>query len=186
MNKAIAGLVAVVVVIALGLWIFGGGDDETANNNEAEQTSQVDEEMTNQPETSNIVELAQQTDDLSILVSAVVKAGLVETLSGDGPFTVFAPTNAAFEALLAELGITADELLAREDLADILTYHVVSAEALSSSLSDGQMVTTVQGGNLTITLEDGGVVKINDAQVITADVAASNGVVHIIDKVLLP
>lgn len=144
-----------------------------------------------------IVETAQATADLSILVDALVQAdaGLVETLNGEGPFTVFAPTNAAFAALLDALGPdynsiedfdTADE---KALLATILTYHVVGAAAFSSDLSDGQMITTVQGEMVEISL-DGGVFVIDAAgeaaAVTTADVEASNGVVHIIDRVLLP
>ena len=144
-----------------------------------------------------IVDVAVATDDLSSLVAALIQAdaGLVETLSGDGPFTVFAPTNAAFTALLGELdGYASLEDFTteadKEVLTTILTYHVVAgAAAFSTDLSDGQMVTTVQGESLTISLNGG--VFIDDAtdvnaEVIMADVEASNGVVHVIDKVLLP
>ncbi len=148
--------------------------------------------------TPNIVELAQSIPDLSSLVAALIQAdaGLVDVLSGDGPFTVFAPTNQAFIDLLNLLGPdynsladfdTADE---KALLAKILTYHVVSgAAALSTDLTDGMTVTTVQGEDLKINLTSG--VKIDDAtdidaNVTTADAMASNGVVHIIDKVMLP
>jgi uncharacterized surface protein with fasciclin (FAS1) repeats len=148
--------------------------------------------------TPNIVELAQSVPDLSSLVAALIQAdaGLVGVLSGDGPFTVFAPTNDAFAALLDQLGpdynSLADFDTAEEKalLAKILTYHVVSgAAALSTDLTDGMTVTTVQGEDLKINLTGG--VKIDDAtdtdaNVTTADAMASNGVVHIIDKVLLP
>ncbi|MEO9893729.1 fasciclin domain-containing protein [Aurantibacter sp.] len=146
----------------------------------------------------NIVSLAQSVDDLSLLVEALIQAdaGLVEVLSGTGPFTVFAPTNEAFGNLLEVLG---DEYNSLADfdtenekaiLAKILTYHVVSgAKALSTDLSDGQEIETVQGANVTISIHDD--VFVNDATasmatVIMADVTASNGVVHLIDKVLLP
>ncbi|WP_273567614.1 fasciclin domain-containing protein [Maribacter halichondriae] len=146
---------------------------------------------------SNIVELAKSVDDLSLLVDALIQAdaGLVDVLSGDGPFTVFAPTNAAFAALLDVLG---DDYNSLEDfdtdeekalLAKVLTYHVVGAQALSTDLSDGQMIATVQGEDVTVSLEGGvfiGDATDTDAQVVTADVMASNGVVHVIDKVLLP
>jgi len=145
-----------------------------------------------------IVELAVATNDLSVLVSTLQQAdaGLVETLSGDGPFTVFAPTNDAFTALLESLG---DEYNAVSDfdtdeekdlLVKILTYHVIgNTTALSSDLVDHQEITTLQSEKITINLTGG--VYITDAtdtpaQVTTADVIASNGVVHIIDKVLLP
>lgn len=132
----------------------------------------------------NIVEVASDTDNLSTLVTAVKAAGLVETLSGDGPFTVFAPTNEAFEALPDG---TLESLLEPENkdmLVDILTYHVVAGEVMSGDLSDGLMAETVQGSQITISIADG--VSVNDASVIAADVEANNGVVHVIDSVILP
>ena len=132
----------------------------------------------------SIVDIAVGNKDFSILVQALTKAGLVDTLKGDGPFTVFAPTDAAFSALLKELNVTADQLLAREDLKDILLYHVVSGKVLSKDLTEGMMPKTVNGKTVTITLKDGA--KVNDSKVTTADIEASNGVIHIIDKVLLP
>merc|ERR1712176_664237 len=135
--------------------------------------------------TMNIVELAQSVDTLSTLVAAVVAGDLVETLSSPGPFTVFAPTNDAFGALPAG---TLDTLLKPENkgqLVDILTYHVVGAKALSTDLSDGQSITTVEGKAVTVHIKDGDV-KINDANVVTPDVLATNGVVHVVDGVLLP
>jgi len=132
----------------------------------------------------NIVELASATEALSTLVAAVTAAGLVETLSGEGPFTVFAPTNEAFAALPAG---TVENLLKPENkdqLISILTYHVVAGKIMSSDLQNGQKVATVQGGEITVDLSAGA--KINDATVVTADVDASNGVVHVIDKVILP
>merc|ERR1712039_315637 len=134
--------------------------------------------------TKNIVELAQSVDDLSTLVTAVVAGDLVDTLSSPGPFTVFAPTNDAFGALPAG---TLETLLKPENkgqLVDILTYHVVAAKALSTDLSDGQSITTVEGKAVTVHIGDG--VKINDANVVTPDVLATNGVVHVVDGVLLP
>ena len=131
--------------------------------------------------TQNIVELAQATDFLSTLVEAVIAADLVDTLSGDGPFTVFAPTNDAFAAL----GSTVDDLLKPENndtLVQILTYHVVPGTVLSSDLTDGD-VTTVQGSDITVTIDP---VTINGANVVQADVMASNGVIHVIDSVMLP
>ena len=133
----------------------------------------------------NIVELASETENLSTLVAAVQAAELVETLSGDGPFTVFAPTNAAFEALPDG---TLESLLEPENrdmLVDILTYHVVAGEVMSGDLSDGMMAETVQGSQITVNISDSGV-SINNADVVTADVEASNGVVHIIDSVIMP
>jgi len=132
----------------------------------------------------NIVEIASGNEDFSTLVAAVVAAGLAETLSGDGPFTVFAPTNEAFAKLPAG---TVDELLKtenKEKLAGILTYHVLAGKVMSKDLSDGQKAETVNGQEITVTMEDG--VKIETATVITADLEASNGVIHVIDSVIMP
>ena len=145
----------------------------------------------------NIVENAVNSADHTTLVAAVQAAGLVETLSGAGPFTVFAPVNAGFEALPAG---TVDTLLKPENkdqLVDVLTYHVVAGDIFSADLvkmiedAGGTLkVATVQGGELTF-MVDGGAVKIMDgaggtATVTIADVDQSNGVIHVIDKVLLP
>ncbi len=134
-----------------------------------------------------IVDIAVDNPDFSILVAALTEADLVETLSGDGPFTVFAPTNAAFEAALADLGLTADELLASDDLAGILTYHVVPGNVLAADVValDGTSVATVNGAEVAISVE-GDAVMVNEATVTTTDIIASNGVIHVIDSVLLP
>merc|ERR1711990_925158 len=135
----------------------------------------------------DIVELAQATDDLSTLVQAVVAGGLVDTLKSTGPFTVFAPTNDAFGKLDAKL---LDALLKpenKEKLAAVLTYHVVAnGKVASSDLTDGQQITTVQGENVTVTINTNGVFINTDPQVVTPDVEATNGIVHIINKVLVP
>ena len=139
----------------------------------------------------NIVELAQATPDLSILVEAVVAAGLVATLSGAGPFTVFAPTNAAFASLLGELGVTKEALLADKTLLTaVLTYHVLGSKVESSQIPLGAAIKTVQGANLTINSAGMGL-AITDgrgrkANIVTANIQASNGGVHLIDKVILP
>jgi len=132
----------------------------------------------------NIVEIASGNEDFSTLVAAVVAAGLAETLSGTGPFTVFAPTNAAFANLPAG---TVEELLKPENkakLASILTYHVVAGKVMSTDLSDGQKAATVNGQEITVTIGDG--VQIDSANVTAADLEASNGVIHVIDSVILP
>ena len=124
------------------------------------------------------------SESAKTLAAAVTAAGLVETLQGSGPFTVFAPTDGAFAAIQKDV----DELLKpenKEKLTDILTYHVVSGNAMAADLEDGQEFTTVQGGKLKVSIK-GDKVMINDANVTMADVAASNGVVHVIDKVLMP
>lgn len=136
----------------------------------------------------NIVQVAQANPTFSILVQAVVAAGLVDTLSGPGPFTVFAPTDAAFAALLAELGVSAEELLANTELLTaVLTYHVVPGRALAADIVPGAPLTTVQGG--TFTIGAGNVItdaRARTAGIVATDVFASNGVIHVIDRVILP
>jgi uncharacterized surface protein with fasciclin (FAS1) repeats len=134
-------------------------------------------------EAGTIVEVAQGNADFSTLVSAVVAAGLAETLSGEGPFTVFAPTNAAFEALPA--GLLEKLLLPenKETLVKILTYHVVPSKVMAADVAAGD-VTTVEGSTFTISTEGG--VKVNTSNVTATDVPASNGVIHVIDAVLVP
>ena len=149
-------------------------------------------------QSTDIVELAQSVDDLSLLVDALLTAdaGLVEVLQGDGPFTVFAPTNQAFADLLDALGDSYNSLAdfdtaaEKELLASILTYHVVAGAAVASTdLSDHQEIVTVQGESLFAILSHGVAIRDKthvDANVTAADNEASNGIVHIIDKVLLP
>ena len=135
-----------------------------------------------------IVEVAVGSGAFPTLVAAVQAAGLVDVLSGEGPFTVFAPTEEAFAAALAALGISASDLLADTDLLTaVLTYHVlpVAAPAETVLTLDGQNVTTVNGADVAITI-DGNTVMVNDATVVTADIEASNGVIHVIDTVLIP
>ncbi|CAE8611711.1 unnamed protein product [Polarella glacialis] len=133
----------------------------------------------------SIAATAIANGNFTILVKALQKAGLVATVSGKSPYTVFAPTDAAFADLLKELGCSAEQLLANPDLKSILLYHVVGGSTMSSSLKDGQKVTTAQGGQLAVQIA-GGKVKVGRATVTAADVACSNGVIHIVDKVLLP
>lgn len=133
----------------------------------------------------NIVELAVGNDNLSTLVAAVKAADLVETLQGDGPFTVFAPTNEAFAKLPEG---TVEMLLKPENkdkLVAVLTYHVVSGKVLSTDLKNNMKATTVEGSKATIKLEKGKA-KVDNSTVVIADVLASNGVVHVIDEVILP
>jgi transforming growth factor-beta-induced protein len=133
---------------------------------------------------NDVVDLAVGSDNLTILVAALTEAGLVETLQGDGPFTVFAPTDEAFADLLEALGVTATELLAHPRLKEVLLYHVVAGKVMSTDLTDGMTATTVLGETITVDLSHG--VRINDSNVIAADIEATNGVVHVIDKVLVP
>jgi transforming growth factor-beta-induced protein len=132
----------------------------------------------------SVVNIALDNSNFSILVQAVVKAGLVDALSGKGPFTVFAPTNAAFTALFAQLGISGINDLTAQQLTPILTYHVVAGNVLSSALSNGKVPTLNAGKSLTVNLTGG--VKINESEVVAANIQGSNGVVHVINKVLLP
>lgn len=132
----------------------------------------------------DIVDTAVGAGDFGTLVAAVQAAGLVDTLKGDGPFTVFAPTDEAFAALPEG---TVESLLKPENkdqLIAILTYHVVPGKVMSTDLMDDMKAATVQGGEITIDLDNG--VMINDASVAAADIEASNGVIHVIDKVILP
>merc|ERR1712216_1015900 len=114
----------------------------------------------------DIVDTAVGAGNFNTLAAALTKANLVDTLSGAGPFTVFAPTDAAFEKALKALKITAEELLARKDLEDILKYHVASGKTMSTALSSGAKVATLQGDMVTVTIE-GATVKVNDATVIS-------------------
>ncbi|MDN5203019.1 fasciclin domain-containing protein [Fulvivirgaceae bacterium BMA10] len=133
----------------------------------------------------NIVEIASANDDFSILVEAVVKAELVDALSGDGPLTVFAPTNEAFNALFSELGVSGVKDLTKDQLTPILLYHVLGANILSTDLSDGASATTLQGKDVQVSIENGKVF-INESEVVVANIGATNGVIHVINKVLLP
>lgn len=133
---------------------------------------------------ADIVDTAVAAGSFGTLVAAVQAAGLVDTLKGEGPFTVFAPTDEAFAALPKG---TVDTLLQPENkdqLVAILTYHVLPGKVMSTDLSDGMTATTVQGSDVTIGTEGG--VTVNAANVVAADVVASNGVIHVIDAVILP
>jgi len=132
------------------------------------------------------VETAIADSRFTVLVEALQTAGLVDALKATGPFTVFAPTNGAFNALLNTLGVSKADLLARTDLGDILKYHVTAAgKVMSSDLAATQDVTTLEGNKLTVT-KDGNVVMAGNAKVGVADVECSNGVIHVIEAVLLP
>jgi uncharacterized surface protein with fasciclin (FAS1) repeats len=133
----------------------------------------------------NIVETAVANGSFKTLVAAVTAAELVETLSGEGPFTVFAPLDDAFDALPAGTVESLVEPANKEKLQGILTYHVVAGKVMSTDLSDGMVAKTVNGAEITIYLKDGKVL-INDAEVVMADVDTDNGVIHVINKVLLP
>ena len=133
---------------------------------------------------NNIVELATSTSDLSTLVTAITTADLTSVLQGEGPFTVFAPTNAAFDNL--EDGVLQTLLDNPDLLAEVLQYHVVSGQVMSTDLSNGEVSTLLSGKTIDVSITDGVVTLNNNAMVTNADNEASNGVVHIIDEVLLP
>ena len=190
MNIRLAG--AAAVTAALVLTGCTSSDDDSDATTETEATTEaLDEEMEESTDDSDaaaeepgtIVDVASGNDDFSTLVAAVQAADLVDTLSSDGPFTVFAPTNEAFEALPD--GVL-DALLLEENvdvLTSILTYHVVEGEVTSDQVTDGD-VATVEGQSVTLSTENG--VMVNEATVVIADVEASNGVIHAIDAVLIP
>jgi len=133
---------------------------------------------------SDIVDTAVAAGSFTTLAAALGAAGLVDTLKGEGPFTVFAPTDDAFAALPE--GTVANLLLPenKDQLIAILTYHVVPGKVMSTDLTNGMTAATVQGSDVTIMTEGG--VKVNDANVTTADIEASNGVIHVIDTVIMP
>ena len=140
------------------------------------------------PADKTIVQTAVANPDFSILVEAVTAAGLADTLSAPGPFTVFAPTNAAFGALLAELGVTKEQLLANKALlVKVLTYHVLPSQVLKAQVPIATPIKTVEGETLTVSAA----LAITDqrgrmANIAATDILASNGVIHVIDKVILP
>lgn len=174
MKKAIAGIAAALVMLT------ACGSDGSSEDTVVEETVAESTEMT---EAGDIVAVASSTDGFSTLVAALTAGGLVETLQGEGPFTVFAPTDAAFAALPAGL---LDKLLLPENkdvLVAILTYHVVAGKVMAADIVAGD-VPTVEGSTVTLDTMSG--VKVNDATVTTADVAASNGVIHVIDAVIVP
>ena len=132
---------------------------------------------------SNILETAVAAGSFKTLIAAVQAAGLVDTLSGQGPFTVFAPSDEAFAKLPSG---TVEGLLAdKEKLTSILTYHVVSGKLMAQSLADMPIAKTIQGGDLSISVLAEGVM-VNDAKVVSADIDCDNGVIHVIDSVLMP
>jgi uncharacterized surface protein with fasciclin (FAS1) repeats len=172
--------IAVAIAAALTLSACGGADEPAVE--EAPIEAPAEDEAT-EDELGTIVDIAVASDDFTTLVAAVQAAGLVEVLQGEGPFTVFAPTDAAFAALPEGL---LEKLLLPENLevlVSILTYHVVAATVLAADVAAGD-VASVQGENITIATEGG--VTVNGANVIAVDVLASNGVIHVIDAVILP
>jgi uncharacterized surface protein with fasciclin (FAS1) repeats len=175
---SIAIVIALVVAVPLVIAACGSSSDE-ATPAASPTPSMV---------LKDIVDTAVEAGDFTTLVSAVTAADLVETLKGEGPYTVFAPTDAAFAALLTELGISKAELLADTALLTaVLTYHVLPARAFKADIVPGVQPATVQGGTFSISaalaITDG---RMRMAGIAATDVLASNGVIHVIDKVILP
>ena len=176
MRKAIAGIAVALVMLSACGSDGAASTEETVADTMAEEASAM-------TEAGDIVAVASTTEGFGTLVAALTAAGLVETLQGAGPFTVFAPTDAAFAALPAGL---LDKLLLPENkdvLVSILTYHVVPGMVMSADIMAGD-VPTVEGSSVTLDTSYG--VKVNGANVTAADVAASNGVIHVIDAVIVP
>lgn len=186
----IVGVVAVIAIAGGALLFFNNSSDDTKSTS-SQSEMKKDETMEQKKTASTIVDVAAGDAQFSTLVAAVKAADLATTLSDTSKeYTVFAPTNDAFAKLPAG---TVDTLLLPENkatLAGILTYHVVAGKVLSSQLTDGQVVQTVNGGSLTVNIADG-VVTLTDAKggkatVAKADVMADNGVIHVIDSVVMP
>ena len=190
--------IALAFMVSLGFVACSSGTAEAEKETPAETTDvqpAADEAVVE--EIPNIVGVAVGDENFSTLVAAVQAAGLVETLSGEGPFTVFAPLNAAFDKLPEGTVAGLLEPESKDALTGILTYHVVAGEVKAADVlaaiesNNGSFaIETVQGGTLTATLEDGQVIltdtKGNASTVVATDVAASNGVIHAIDAVVMP
>ena len=194
--------IAVSLLMSLGLVAAACGSDEaaveeTTTTTAEETTTTMAEETTTSmaeetttsmaEEPATVVDIALSSPDFSILVEALTAADLVATLQGPGPFTVFAPTNDAFAQALTDLNLTKEELLASPDLAGILTYHVVPAlvDSAAAVAADGTEVPTVNGDTISVSVVDGSVM-VDAATVTTVDLMAGNGIVHVIDSVILP
>jgi uncharacterized surface protein with fasciclin (FAS1) repeats len=195
MKSATARLSAAAIALTLLVSACGDDGDDNAAAEPVEQTDDTEASgsgMGDAAEEADIVDTAVAAGDFDTLVAAVQAAGLEETLRGEGPFTVFAPTDAAFEALPAG---TVETLLADPtgDLADILTYHVVEGEVMASDVAGlaSQEVATVNGATFTVNVADDGAVSLTDAAgkevgVVQTDIETSNGVIHVLDAVLMP
>lgn len=196
---AVAGVISLALALGACAESTDSGDsaDTTTatvaetTTTEATETTEVTETTMAEAATTDIVDTAVAAGDFTTLATALEAANLVETLKGPGPFTVFAPTDEAFDALPEG---TLDELLADPtgDLAEILKYHVIEGEVMAADVleMDGQSVATVQGAELTIEVDGEQVTLVdnsgNRVNVVSTDVDASNGVIHVLDAVLLP
>ncbi len=177
MRKKLAMITLMVTLVAatsLGLAACGGDEETTTTAAPA----------TTEAAMMDIVDTAVAAGDFTTLASLLEAAGLVETLKGPGPFTVFAPTDEAFAKVPQE---TLDALAADPEgaLTDVLTYHVISGKIMAADVTDGLETETLQGSTVKFTVKDGSVM-INDANIIQTDIECSNGVIHVIDAVILP
>jgi transforming growth factor-beta-induced protein len=172
---SIVTIVALLVAVPLVLAACGSSSDNATPAASPSPTMAA----------KDIVDTAVASGDFTTLVTALKAAGLVETLQGTGPYTVFAPTDAAFAKVPKN---TLDALLAdpKGALTDVLTYHVVPGKVMSTDITDGMTATTVNGAPLTFKVASDGTVTVNGATVTTADIETSNGVIHVIDSVLIP
>ena len=180
-TSMIIGVIVIAVVAIGAFFIFRNNKDDTKTT--STPSSQTQNQASTPTASKNIVETAISNPQFSTLVAAVKAAGLVDTLSSSGPFTLFAPTNAAFDKLPAG---TLDSLLKDPvKLKDILTYHVVSGNVKAADVVKLTKATTVEGKDVMVKV-DGSMVKINESNVTQTDISTTNGTIHVIDSVLLP
>ncbi len=179
------GSAVAVGALSLGLVACSDDNKDSSSSNTDETTQTTESTETTTAEAGTIVEVATEAGDFTTLLTAVEAAGLAETLQGDGPFTVFAPTDAAFAALPAG---TLDSLLADTDaLSNVLLYHVVQGQAVPASDVVGLTeVTMANGDTVTVEVKGDEVILNGNVKVTTTDIQASNGVIHVIDAVLIP
>lgn len=178
-------LVTISAIIPCLFFIACNNSETKTTQGESTQTTAGQSAVKDDVSQKNVVQVAMGSKDHTTLVTAVKAADLVDVLSNTGPFTVFAPTNAAFDKLPAG---TVDGLLKpekKEDLADILQYHVSVGVYKEAALHDGQVIGQVNGGNITISKKDGKIM-VNGTATVVGSVPASNGIVYVIDGVLLP
>lgn len=185
-NSVIISIIAVALVslgVVIALSQNKNTETETSSSNTSTSSMTENTNQTNNEKTmKNIVEIAMADGRFTKLVAAVKAADLVGTLTSEGPFTVFAPTDDAFNALGED---TLNAVLAdKAKLTSILTYHVVPEKLMAADVLSKKTLVTAQGGELTVTSEPSP--KVNDANIVITDIEASNGVIHVIDKVLLP
>jgi uncharacterized surface protein with fasciclin (FAS1) repeats len=183
MRRTPVRLAAALAVVALTAAACGSSNSKSDSKSDAKPAEEAAASDMAPNTDTTIVAVAIANPDFSTLVTAVTKAGLVDTLSGPGPFTVFAPTNAAFAKIPAERlnAILAD----KAQLTKVLTYHVVPGEVMAADLQPTQMVKTVEGQDLDIKVTDGAA-TVNGCNIVKTDIKASNGVIHVVDCVLLP